>query len=222
METTVKERLISFIKTKGISTREFQEQCGLSNAYVANLKRAPTADKIEKILRSFPELNVNWLLKGEGEMLNSAADERPYSIENSNYTLVPLINIDSVGGMSNGNIITSGEQYTERLVPFTEARDGDVAIYQSGDSMNPGIPSGSILLIRHVPDWREYFGYGDVFVLWLKDDRRLTKQIKKYSPDPSNYITCHSFNPDYGDEELPKKYIREVWKVIKVLADKGW
>lgn len=30
------------------------------------------------------------------------------------------------------------------------------------------------------------------------------------------------FDPDYADEELPKKFIREVWKVIKVLTDRGW
>lgn len=138
------------------------------------------------------------------------------------YSLVPLINIDSVGGMDSPNILASGDQFVERLIPFTGALEGDRAIYQSGDSMTPTIPAGSVLQIRRVDDWREYFGYGGIFVLWLKDNRRITKQVKKYSPDPQNFVTCHSFNPDSADEELPKKFIREVWKVIKVLTDKGW
>ena len=219
MKEDVKTRALAFIKYKGLTMKSFENQCGLSSGYITSMRKSFGSAKLNNVLNAFPELNRDWLLYGEGEMLNSSTKEL---IKQPEATWVPLINIDSVGGMNHGNIITSGEQYAERLIPFTEAREGDVAIYQSGDSMNPGIPSGSILLIRNVPDWREYFGYGDVFVLWLKDDRRLTKQIKKYSPDPANYVTCHSFNPDFGDEELPKKYIREVWKVIKVLADKGW
>ena len=138
------------------------------------------------------------------------------------FSLVPLINIDSVGGMDSSNALASGDQFVERLIPFTGAQEGDRAIYQSGDSMTPTIPAGSILQIRKVDDWREYFGYGGIFVLWLKDNRRITKQVMKYTPDPQNYVTCHSFNPDAADEELPKNFIREVWKVIKVLTDRGW
>lgn len=215
------EQILNYL---GINAKKFSEALGYERPQlIYDIQKGKTttisaslANKIESV---FPQIDKAWLLTGEGEMLKGKEVSTHAEV---NFTMVPLINIDSVGGMSHGNLITSGEQYAERLIPFTEARDGDVAIYQSGDSMNPGIPSGSILLIRNVPDWREYFGYGDVFVLWLKDDRRLTKQVKKYTPDPSNYVTCHSFNPDFGDEELPKKYIREVWKVIKVLADKGW
>lgn len=136
--------------------------------------------------------------------------------------MVPLINIDSVGGMQTRNAITVSEQYTERLIPFTDALPDDLCIYQSGDSMSPAINAGAVLLIRQVLDWEEYFGYGGTFVLWLKDGRRITKQILKYTPDPKNFVVCRSFNSDYQDEELPKRLILQVWKVIKVLSDKGW
>lgn len=155
-------------------------------------------------------------------MINDGGSSSVTRNTENDFSLVPLINIDSVGGMDSPNILASGDQFVERLIPFTGALEGDRAIYQSGDSMTPTIPAGSILQIRKVEDWHEYFGYGGIFVLWLKDNRRITKQVMKYSPDPQNYVTCHSFNPDSADEELPKKFIREVWKVIKVLADKGW
>lgn len=218
-----RQRIEKIMEVLKLTKNQLAMTCGIdpSNLSKMLLGDQKITDKtLNKIITGLPQVNEEWLLTGDGEMLNHDISET--KSRERDLTWVPLINIDSVGGMSHRNLITSGEQYAERLIPFTEAREGDVAIYQSGDSMNPGIPSGSILLIRNVPDWREYFGYGDVFVLWLKDDRRLTKQIKKYSPDPGNYVTCHSFNPDFGDEELPKKYIREVWKVIKVLADKGW
>ena len=161
--------------------------------------------------------------EGEYAKTNITSSEQPLKTEDfHDYSLVPLINIDSVGGMGSSNALAAGDQFVERLIPFTGAQEGDRAIYQSGDSMTPTIPAGSILQIRRVDDWREYFGYGGIFVLWLNDNRRITKQVMKYSPDPHNYVTCHSFNPDSADEELPKKFIREVWKVIKVLTDNGW
>ncbi|MBD5427521.1 MAG: helix-turn-helix transcriptional regulator [Treponema sp.] len=137
-------------------------------------------------------------------------------------TLIPLVHIDSVGGIRSMNQLTSSEQYIERMIPFPDGRPGDVAIIQSGNSMAPTIPAGAILQIRKVEGWREYFGYGNDFVLWLSDDRRITKQVLKYSPDPKNYVTCHSYNPESADEELPKDMIQEVWKVVNVLIHKGW
>lgn len=88
--------------------------------------------------------------------------------------------------------------------------------------MTPTIPPGSTLLLREVQDWKEYFGYGNIFVLWLKDDRRITKEARRYDDDAKNYIWCVSHNPDVADEELPKSFIRGVWKVIKYQADFGW
>lgn len=136
--------------------------------------------------------------------------------------LIPLIHVDGVGGMRSSNLLSSSEQYVERLVPFPDARQGDVAILQSGNSMSPTIPPGAILQIRRVEGWREYFGYGNDFVLWLEDDRRITKQVLKCDEDPKNYIVCHSYNPEVADEELPKSMIQEVWKVVNVLINKGW
>ena len=54
--------------------------------------------------------------------------------------------------------------------------------------MIPTIPPGSLMLIREVANWREYFGYGNIFVIVLKDGRRITKEMcirdSSYSPMP--------------------------------------
>ena len=124
--------------------------------------------------------------------------------------------------MHSGNEIMASEQYIEAMIPFPDARVDDFAIQQSGDSMVPVIPPGAIMQIRRVDDWQEFFGYGNVYVLWLKDDRRITKLVKRYDADPRNYVMCCSYNPAADDEELPKSFIREVWKVVNVLINKGW
>ena len=181
----------------------------------------------EKIIKTYPEFNKVWLLTGEGEMLNTAerngSSDKPSSQPTEkDYKLIPLIHIDSVGGMHSKNDVVDEIEYIEKYVPFMEAHDGDKAIFQSGDSMIPTIPPGSILQIREVENWREYFGYGGIFVLLLKDGLRITKEVNRYDPDPKNYVMCISHNPSVADEELPKAMIVAVWKVIKILTDRGW
>lgn len=196
--------------------------------------RRPFGKKQAEIWETMFGISRTFLLTGEGDMLktpmqNEVEDLMPEEREiierglrEGAFRLVPLINIDSVGGIHSDNAITPGEQYTIKLLPFAEAREGDVAILQSGNSMYPTIPSGSALLIREVVDWREYFGYGGIYVLWLRDGRRITKEIRRYDADPQNYVWCVSYNPDVADEELPKSLIVGVWKVVKYLADFGW
>lgn len=67
--SAVKERVISFIKSEGISTSAFEKSSGLSNGFVKNIGKSIGMDKLEKILKSYPNLNGVWLMTGEGEML---------------------------------------------------------------------------------------------------------------------------------------------------------
>ncbi len=60
METTVKQRLIYFIKSKGFSQGRFEKEVGLSNGFVNNISKGIGADKLQRILRSFPDLNQSY------------------------------------------------------------------------------------------------------------------------------------------------------------------
>lgn len=66
----VKDRLMAFIVYKGITVSEFERVSGLSNSYVNKMKTSIGKLGMMNIQRAFPELNTNWLLTGEGEMLN--------------------------------------------------------------------------------------------------------------------------------------------------------
>ena len=66
---TVKERLIQFIGYLHIGQGKFEKNCGLPNAYVTNIRVSVTPKKLQQITDRYPELNADWLLTGEGEML---------------------------------------------------------------------------------------------------------------------------------------------------------
>lgn len=81
METNVQQRLMSFILFMGISKSRFEQQCGLSNGYINSIKKGIGTEKLQNILRAFPQLNREWLLYGEGEMLKP---QQP-SVQQNNY-----------------------------------------------------------------------------------------------------------------------------------------
>ena len=67
-----KERLLLFIEKTGITIAEFERKCSLSNGYLKKLKGSIGSDKIEDIIRAYPQLNRVWLLSGEGDMLKTS------------------------------------------------------------------------------------------------------------------------------------------------------
>lgn len=196
----------------------------LFNKDTRNGKYPLPSENIKKaIMERYDKTEIWFITNNDNVSLNDNYSENGKGIGTIlNYEMLPVIHLDSVGGMHSNNSITDEPQYIERYVPFVNGRKGDLAIYQSGDSMSPTIPAGSLIHIREVKGWRDYFGYGNIYVIVLKDGRRLTKEIAKYENDPKNYVLCKSHNPKVADEPLPKNMIDSVWKVINVLINQGW
>lgn len=67
---TLKDRVYFFIESQKISKSEFERRCGLSNGYVNAMREGFGTKKLEQVLRAFPQLNREWLLFGEGEMIS--------------------------------------------------------------------------------------------------------------------------------------------------------
>lgn len=79
------DRLMQFIKHAGLSARQFDISIGASNGYTLRMSKNRASigsDVIETILRTYPDLNVVWLLTGDGSMLKSQMDEEILDFEN--------------------------------------------------------------------------------------------------------------------------------------------
>ena len=68
---TINERIYAFIDFKDISIKKFEELCDLSNGYISSMRKGFGRDKLNNVLTIFPDLNRDWLLYGEGDMLKS-------------------------------------------------------------------------------------------------------------------------------------------------------
>jgi hypothetical protein len=70
----VKDRLIKFVETKSLSVAEFERRCSLSNALIGNIKGSISQNTLNKISSVYPDLNKDWLLHGEGDMLKQPSE----------------------------------------------------------------------------------------------------------------------------------------------------
>lgn len=79
-----KERIFLFIRDHiGCSVREFERKCGLTNGQISSIgAQGPTASVLSKIADTFPELNLNWLFRGNGEMILSEKADKGVEVQN--------------------------------------------------------------------------------------------------------------------------------------------
>lgn len=75
---TAPERFYQFMDYKHFRPRWVEIECGLSNGYLGKQRKNKGSFGgaiLLRIEKRFPELNISWLLSGEGEMLNTTYGE---------------------------------------------------------------------------------------------------------------------------------------------------
>lgn len=69
---SVKERLKKFIQTQKMTVIEFERSINASNGYVNSIHKSIGIDKLNDVIEKYPNLNIEWLLTGKGEMIKSS------------------------------------------------------------------------------------------------------------------------------------------------------
>lgn len=214
METTIKQRVMSYIENIGITVREFERVCGMANGYVRGIDSSIGEKKLKTISLMYPSLNIEWLLTGEGEMLKDSQSN--VTVSEKPTASLPLIPIDAVAGFpgddDTGVKLVDCEQYH---VPEFVAKGAQFLIRVSGSSMYPKYSNGDILACRKI-DSVTFFQWGKVYVMDTCQGA-LVKRIFEDKDDKDNVI-CHSDNHDnYPDFKLPKSEIRSLSIVLGVI-----
>lgn len=222
----LKERIIQFIEYKGISVQRFEKEVGLSNAAVSKMGDNTRRATIDKISNCFPDLNPNWLLTGEGEMLNiiNRKVNEAYPIDEPIILRVPLVSQYAQAGYLCGY---ADEAYMASLptIPYIvdhEAQGHYVAFEVKGDSMNDGtedsILEGDRLLCREImphlwSDSKLHIRKWD-FVI-VHTEGILVKRIIDHNVE-NHTITIHSLNSIYPDRIINLSEVKQIFNVIEL------
>mgnify|MGYP000336353698 CR=1 FL=1 len=240
---------------------------------------------IDKVVSAFPEINKDWLLTGNGEMLIEEDEEEPYlRAERNKYNLslqriqeltnlpmktlkaydngskempddileafdnlfqrieneynereeenttipvlitddmvsnvkVPFYEVDFAGGF------TSPEMFSEVKPSFVISSPSfsgaDFACVLTGNSMSRRIKNGSVIGLKKINEWWEYFPTNEIYAIITKNGLRTVKIVKRSSesgyidliPDPLPEYN----NPPYETETIRMEYVIGFYQVV--------
>ena len=200
------DRLDKYLEYKHLSDNKITKQLGLSIGTIGKSRKEgrELSDKvIEQILNFYKDLNRDWLLYGEGEMLTRKK--------------IPLYNDDSTIGGVNDQVANVDD--SARPTEWIDAGDwfptATSAIHHYGDSMTE-YPSGCILALKRVNDSR-FLLNGENYVIET-DEFRITKRILDDGDDIIAYSTNQETYPDgrlvHAPIRIPKDAIRHLDLVL--------
>ena len=224
----LKERLSYFIEYKGLTVQSFEKTVGLSNGAVSKMGDNTRRSTIDKISNFFCDLNKNWLLTGEGEMLigeyptgnditiHKRGIWKKVNVKSEYITY--LLPMSAMGGSLTGFASPSiFLKDCETIISPIENVDFAITVY--GDSMSPEYPSGSRVLIKKINP-NIFIDWGKTYVLDTPNGV-IVKEVHECKEKPG-YIKCHSINPDpkFSDFEVPLSEVYGMYRVLMCLSAK--
>lgn len=238
MERTVKQRLMDFIQYKGLSQGKFERMCNMSNGYLNNLKKTIGSEKLQNVCRAFPDLNIEWLLYNEGEMLktDNHSVQQTNTYGNNNYVVG---NNNTISNSADDIPFVEAEEMERApIVPATIARapQTDVLEALSGRigtlEMAPiGVTDVPITMWYRVQDESiaPKYEIGDLIGLWAypkgEEDPVPGKLygintmsngliLRRLFPTEDGYMARAINRDEYPDYHIRQKNIVQVYKIM--------
>lgn len=239
METSVKERLKSIIRDYGIKEAAFCREIGVSQGFIAGMRKSIQPDKILRISKSYPTWNTEWIITGVGRMYKDLEPQGKTQIisEDNNIATMgahnkinvtrqnsepkpqisyssgrPYYNVDFLGGWD--ELINDQTTTPEYYIDFAPYNRPDVVWCNiTGDSMEPRISSGDIIALRPIVDWHLFLEYGKTYAIVTTNDIRTVKKVRKGS-DKDHLLLVPENLDKYDEQEIQKSMIRSVFEVL--------
>jgi len=210
------QRIKELRKMLRLSQKEFAEKIGKSLRAVQNWEygqRTPDESTLKLIAREF-NVNEEWLKTGEGEMFVGVPAEE----EGIKVPFYPDVTLSAGYGV---------ESYTEehfwieispdlmlKLIGVVYRR-GLTLLPVYGDSMEPTLKSGSVVMVR-LWEYENNFINGAIYAFRVDGDLF----VKRLEIDPVNQIiTFKSDNPNYSSFKMEKEDLDRVKIIGRVLID---
>lgn len=193
---STKERFVEYLKIKGIGQTAFEESAGLSRGAIAK-KTGFNADSIEKIASACPDLNINWLITGIGNMTintNSSITETPTTNKDIKILDIRVCAGHGIGFDGNENKVIGYVNIPE----FT----GCYGITVYGDSMYDMYMSGDTIFVREIKDKRN-IDNGQPYMIITKEDR-LLKMIHIDYERKNNIVFLQQYSQSGWEKKISR------------------
>lgn len=209
----VLDRIKEYYKLKG--NAELARFLGVAPNTITNWYGRKTFD-IDVIYTKCVDIDMNWLLTGEGNMLRTESEKEeniPVAHpSDSPMEGIPLIPISAMAGAFSGEQSVLEYECERFVVPTFKGAEFLISV--KGSSMYPKYNSGDIVACKRLPMNDLFFQWNKVYVLDT-DQGPLIKRVKPGSD--KEHVLIVSDNERYEPFELPLDRIYHVALVIGVI-----
>lgn len=214
----VVENAKKFIDYKGISIAEFERSIGMSNnSFRKSLNNGGNigSDKLENILRIYPEINISWLLTGEGSMLKEtsciekevpASAIQPIHVPKVSEKTIPqqsitLYDIEAAANLK--TIFDNKQQNILGQISFPDIPRCDGAVYVRGDSMYPILKSGDIIAYKEIQNLQNII-FGEMYLVSfaIEDDYYVAVKYLQKSELGKDFVQLVSYNIHHSPKDI--------------------
>ncbi len=177
---------------------------GMSNG-VLDKKTGLTETNIEKFIKAFPDVDLNWLIAGR---------EKNKRIGNSRSRVIPVYNIEA---LANSEIepIPNENEFITGVIELPEIRGGDALVRVSGSSMMPLYKSGDRLILKKVIESFD-IPFRKPCVVALRSGTVYVKYLHKLD---DNNFSLISADPTHEPIVVPKSMVATVFKIWFRMTD---
>ncbi len=216
--SSIKERILHFVKNNGYSKSEFYRMTNITRG-VLDKESGLTEVNIAKFIAAFPEVQLDWLIKGAGQVYNSPKVDSVIVSENketylSSNKTIPLLSIDGFQTFfeKSGTI---EEKYILNRYQVPEFKQADCLVRIQGNEMSPTFSSGDLIACKLI-DGQGFVQWGRVHLLWTKTNGLIIRQLQPGSTE--NTFKLSSGNESYPDFEVPKNEIHSLAVVLGLIS----
>lgn len=176
------------------------------------------------LFSEIPDLNLDWLLTGRGQMLisqqvaNQVSEKTLLYAHKQNSVVVPIVTRSAKAGyLQDMNTESFVKQLKMMYLPFPELRGREVIAFPvEGQSMAPKLEDGDLVVAFRVYDLHDIKDMRNIYAVVLDEDI-VIKYVQPYLAEGVMMLRLISQNygPDYGDMHVKAEDVREVWQVYR-------
>lgn len=202
---TVKDRMLALVNYTKLSKRKFQESIGVSNSYIQNISESIGADVLNRITIRYPEINIHWLMTGDGKMLLEGSE---YEADKNFKTGVPYYDDLPVSAGQLDIALHDSQPSGYIDIPGLRAQ----ALFPVvGCSMKPEINPGDIIGVESLNSW-DSIDPDKVYMIITSDDR----MIKHLEIDDEDKEVLWCVSPNYKRFKIAKSNIKAIYRICYV------
>jgi len=215
-KSPIKQNILLYLAQKGVSAYEFYKESGVTRG-ILQQNNGISEDNIARFLAYAPDVSVEWLITGRGNMLSTMQEKRQEkSNEGENLPKVsydptlgkPYYDVDFLGGFD--EIANSQVTIPANNIVIQGFEKADFWCNVTGHSMEPKINHGDIIALHRCT--LQDIQYGEIYAVVLDNIR--TIKILRRSSDPKKLRFIPINITNYDEQEYPVERILHVYEVI--------